>query len=154
MWCVDDFKCKRTLKSAFVVRILLVSSEGRFIFCAGQIDGKKTKSGVVAVWHGHPDQEPIRLLGGFGKLVRSLHAPNDPGDEKQPNHTTTITRSTSATERKIVFDFDLLTPAALDECIFFTAVTVFLRTRSRNPHNKPRFRPANNVGYITGKILG
>lgn len=84
---MDDFKCKRTLRSAFVVQILLVSDKDKYIFCAGQIEDKnkqkqKKPDGVVAVWPGHPEKKPIRLLRGFGRLVRSLYAPVDPGENK------------------------------------------------------------------------
>ncbi|CAM9227003.1 unnamed protein product, partial [Sphacelaria rigidula] len=83
VWWMDDFKCKRTLRSAFVVQILLVSDKDKYIFCAGQIEDKnkqkqKKPDGVVAVWPGHPEKKPIRLLRGFGRLVRSLYAPVDP----------------------------------------------------------------------------
>lgn len=82
VWCADDYKCRRTLRSAFVVEILLVSGKGRFIFCTGQSDAKH---GVIAIWHGHPGKEPIRVLQAHGKQVRCLFAPDDSGEELYTN---------------------------------------------------------------------
>lgn len=76
VWSVDDFKCKRTMRSDFTVQILKVSARGRYIFVAGQTEANR---GVIAVWHGRPDQKPLRFLEGHGKPIQSLYAPDNPG---------------------------------------------------------------------------
>lgn len=76
VWSAEDLKCKRTIRSDFTVRLLMISARGRYIFCAGQTAASR---GVIAVWHGHPDQKPLRLLEGHGKSIRSLYAPDNPG---------------------------------------------------------------------------
>lgn len=87
----------------------MVSAKGTFVFIAGETGGggggggvkrmNKTKHrarkirkkrAVVAVWNGRKrgtmhsayggEMEPTRLLKGHGGKIRSLYAPDNPGD--------------------------------------------------------------------------
>ncbi|CAN0180747.1 unnamed protein product [Scytosiphon promiscuus] len=104
-WSAEDFACKRTIRSAFAVQILMVSSRGTFVFVAGESGGScgggphgtggksrkrvpKTRA-VIAVWNGRKrgkiypgfcgERDPTRLLTGHGGAIRSLYTPQNPG---------------------------------------------------------------------------
>ncbi|CAN0054767.1 unnamed protein product, partial [Ectocarpus fasciculatus] len=92
-WCAKDFTCKRTIRSTFEVKILVVSARGSFVFVAGEKEGSggrgRTKQrAVVAVWDGRKrgkiypgfggERDPTRLLTGHGRPIRSLYTPHNP----------------------------------------------------------------------------
>ncbi|CAN0502844.1 unnamed protein product, partial [Ectocarpus sp. 8 AP-2014] len=91
-WCAKDFTCKRTIRSSFGVKILMVSARGKFVFIAGEKaggGGRRTKQrAVVAVWDGRKrgkiypgfggERDPTRLLTGHGRPIQSLYTPHNP----------------------------------------------------------------------------
>ncbi|CAM9306246.1 unnamed protein product, partial [Ectocarpus sp. 6 AP-2014] len=91
-WCAKDFTCKRTIRSTFGVKILMVSARGKFVFVAGEQGGgggrRKKQRAVVAVWDGRKrgkiypgfggERDPTRLLTGHGRPIRSLYTPHNP----------------------------------------------------------------------------
>lgn len=76
----------------------MVSAEGKFVFVVGENGGdrggtrrKATKRrAVIAVWNGRKrgtiypgyggERDPIRLLIGHGRPIRSLYTPENPGE--------------------------------------------------------------------------